>query len=66
MLHPNHPRPDPPMLLLMRCIAQAGQLASNLGVEAGPQMTVECAVVKLMLCLAHPDLPLGVPIAGEL
>lgn len=45
---------------------QAGQLASNLGVEAGPQMTVECAVVKLMLCLAHPDLPLGVPIAGEL
>jgi L-asparaginase len=29
-------------------------------------MTSECAVVKLMLCLAHPDLPLGVPLAGEL
>lgn len=25
-----------------------------------------CAVTKLMICLAHPDLPLGVPLAGEL
>jgi hypothetical protein len=25
-----------------------------------------CAVVKLMLCLAYQDLPLGVPLAGEL
>ena len=29
-------------------------------------MTLECAVVKLMLCLAHPNLPLTVPLAGEL
>jgi hypothetical protein len=29
-------------------------------------VTPECAVVKMMLCLAHPDLPLGQPIAGEL
>jgi L-asparaginase/Glu-tRNA(Gln) amidotransferase subunit D len=37
-----------------------------MGVTSGPMMTPECAVVKLMLCLAHPDLPLGQPIAGEL
>ena len=45
---------------------QAGQLAADLGVEAGPHMTPECAVVKMMFCLAHPDIPLGIPIAGEL
>ncbi len=33
---------------------------------ARPTQTPECAVVKMMLCLAHPDLPLGQPIAGEL
>ena len=37
-----------------------------MGVEAGPSMTPEAAVVKMMLCLAYPDIPLGVPIAGEL
>ncbi|GBF89485.1 L-asparaginase [Raphidocelis subcapitata] len=45
---------------------RAGSVAMALGVEAGPQMTSECAVCKLMICLAHPDLPLGVPLAGEL
>lgn len=29
-------------------------------------MTAECAAVKLMLCLAYKDLPLGMPLAGEL
>lgn len=45
---------------------RSGSLALELGVQAGPQMTPECAVVKMMLCLAHPDIPLGQPIAGEL
>ncbi|KAI8463151.1 MAG: Asparaginase/glutaminase [Monoraphidium minutum] len=45
---------------------RAGHAALQLGVEAGPQMTSECAVTKLMVCLAHPDLPLAVPLAGEL
>ena len=45
---------------------RAGVAALSLGAESGPQMTPECATVKLMLCLAHPDLPLGVPLAGEL
>lgn len=45
---------------------RSGSLAIELGVQAGPQMTPECAVVKMMLCLAHPDIPLGQPIAGEL
>jgi L-asparaginase/Glu-tRNA(Gln) amidotransferase subunit D len=45
---------------------RAGAAAMALGVEAGPQMTPECAVAKLMICLAHPDLPLGVALAGEL
>lgn len=44
----------------------AGAAALALGAEAGPQMTPECSTVKLMLCLAHPDLPLGVPLAGEM
>ena len=53
---------------MVRCgtTSQAGQLAADMGVEAGPHMTAECAVVKMMFCLAHPDIPLGVPIAGEL
>ena len=37
-----------------------------MGVEAGPSMTPEAAVVKMMLCLAYPDIPLCVPIAGKL
>lgn len=37
-----------------------------MGVEAGPQMTPECAVVKMMQCLRYPDLPLTVPLAGEM
>ena len=102
---------------------RSGSVALELGVQAGPQMTPECAVVKMMLCLgaqrtpavypplsphvhrrrsrarslrlcglqlqcqgavstfsgltpcpfplrrpatAHPDIPLGQPIAGEL
>jgi L-asparaginase type I len=43
-----------------------GSLALEMGAVAGPMMTSECAVVKLMLCLAHPNLPLTVPLAGEL
>ncbi|GLC35534.1 hypothetical protein PLESTB_000197200 [Pleodorina starrii] len=45
---------------------RAGQLAARMGVNAGPHMTPECAAVKLMFCLKHPDLALGVPLAGEL
>ena len=41
-------------------------LAIEMGAESGPMMTPECAVVKLMLCLAYPNLPLTVPLAGEL
>ncbi|KAF6261849.1 Asparaginase/glutaminase [Scenedesmus sp. NREL 46B-D3] len=45
---------------------RSGAMAVQMGVEAGPQMTPECAVVKMMLCLAYPDIPLGLPLAGEL
>jgi hypothetical protein len=45
---------------------KSGALALEMGVEAGPQMTPECAVVKMMLCLAYPDIALGQPLAGEL
>ncbi len=45
---------------------RSGAAALEMGVEAGPSMTPEAAVVKMMLCLAYPDIPLGVPIAGEL
>ena len=45
---------------------KAGLLAASMGVEAGPAMTPECAAVKLMFCLRHPDLALAVPIAGEM
>jgi hypothetical protein len=30
-----------------------------MGVESGPQMTPECAVAKMMLCLAYRDLTLS-------
>lgn len=43
-----------------------GSLAMEMGAEAGPMMTPECAVVKLMLCLAYPNLPITLPLAGEL
>lgn len=45
---------------------RSGSIALELGVEAGPKMTAECAVVKMMLCLCYPDIPLGVPLAGEM
>ncbi len=45
---------------------KSGAAALAMGCESGPQMTPECATVKLMLCLAYPDLPLGMPLAGEL
>jgi len=45
---------------------RTGSVALELGAESGPMMTPECAVVKLMLCLAHPNLPPSQPIAGEL
>ncbi|PNH01046.1 Glutamyl-tRNA(Gln) amidotransferase subunit D, partial [Tetrabaena socialis] len=51
---------------LQPSLYRAGQLAEAMGVEAGPAMTPECAAVKLMFCLKHPDLALGVPLAGEL
>ena len=41
-------------------------MAAEMGVESGPAMTPECAAVKMMFCLAYPDLSLGVPLAGEL
>ncbi|KAK9820275.1 hypothetical protein WJX72_008496 [[Myrmecia] bisecta] len=44
----------------------SGSIALKMGVEAGPQMTPECAVVKMMQCLEYPDIPLGVPLAGEM
>lgn len=45
---------------------RAGEAAMSMGVEAGPQMTPECAVIKMMQCLKYRDIPLGVPIAGEM
>lgn len=45
---------------------KSGALALKLGVESGPSMTPECAAVKLMLTLKYPDLPMGMPLAGEL
>lgn len=45
---------------------KSGAQALALGVEAGPQMTPECAAAKLMLCLKYPDLPVGMPLAGEM
>eukprot|EP00198_Chlamydomonas_reinhardtii_P004437 XP_001693773.1 predicted protein [Chlamydomonas reinhardtii] len=51
---------------LQPALYHAGQLAAEMGVDAGPHMTPECAAVKMMFCLEHPDLALGVPLAGEL
>jgi L-asparaginase len=45
---------------------KSGIAALAMGVEAGPQMTSECAVVKMMQCLKYRDIPLGVPLAGEM
>lgn len=46
---------------------KSGSAALKLGVESGhSQMSPEAAVVKMMLCLSYPDLPLGMPLAGEL
>jgi len=45
---------------------RSGALALEMGVESGPQMTPECAVAKMMLCLAYRDLTLSSPLAGEL
>ncbi|CAL5222569.1 g4953 [Coccomyxa viridis] len=45
---------------------RAGSAALEMGVEGGPQMTAEAAVVKMMFCLAYPDIPMGVAIAGEM
>lgn len=45
---------------------RSGSAALKIGVEAGPQMTPECAAVKMMLCLRYPDLPMGMPLAGEM
>lgn len=44
----------------------AGVAALELdGLGLGPH-TAEAAVAKTMLCCAYPDLPLGVPLAGEI
>ncbi|CAN8075357.1 unnamed protein product [Agarophyton chilense] len=40
--------------------------AGALGATSTKRMTTEAAVVKMMLCLAHPDLHLSYPLAGEL
>ena len=45
---------------------KSGSAALKIGVESGPQMTPECGSVKMMLCLKYPDLPLGMPLAGEM
>eukprot|EP00898_Chlorokybus_atmophyticus_P007346 jgi/Chlat1/7612/Chrsp64S00558 len=46
---------------------RSGSIALEMGVEsAQPQMTPECASVKMMLCLSYPDIPLAQPLAGEL
>lgn len=45
---------------------RSGQVALSMGVEAGPRMTPECAVVKMMQCLRYPALPLTVPLCGEM
>lgn len=45
---------------------RSGAAALKLGVESGPQLTQETAVVKMMLTLKYPDIPMGMPLAGEL
>ncbi|KAA8491378.1 L-asparaginase 1 [Porphyridium purpureum] len=45
---------------------KSGAAALKYGVYSANQMTPECAVVKLMLCLAYSDLKVDFPFAGEL
>lgn len=45
---------------------RSGSVAMAMGVESGPQMTPECACVKMMLCLEYPDIPITLALAGEL
>jgi len=45
---------------------RSGAVAISLGCQSGPQMTPECAVAKMMLCLKYRDLHLTHPLAGEL
>jgi len=45
---------------------KSGSTALKYGAYSANQMTPECAVVKLMLCLAHPDLKVNYPFSGEL
>jgi L-asparaginase len=44
---------------------RSGSAAIKMGVETGPQMTPECACAKMMLCL-KTNLPMGMPLAGEI
>eukprot|EP00180_Rhodochaete_pulchella_P001507 Plantae.Rhodophyta-Rhodochaete_pulchella.ctg23210.p1 GENE.Plantae.Rhodophyta-Rhodochaete_pulchella.ctg23210~~Plantae.Rhodophyta-Rhodochaete_pulchella.ctg23210.p1 ORF type:complete len:238 (+),score=24.23 Plantae.Rhodophyta-Rhodochaete_pulchella.ctg23210:2921-3634(+) len=45
---------------------QSGSSALKFGAHSTARMTPECAVVKLMLCLAYPTIPLDLELAGEL
>lgn len=45
---------------------RSGSAALSFGAVTTRRMTSETAVVKLMLCLAYPDLHLSYPLAGEL
>ncbi len=45
---------------------RSGAIAMQMGVQAGPLMTPECAVVKMMLCLSYPNIPMTISLAGEL
>jgi hypothetical protein len=45
---------------------RSGSTAIELGVESGARMTPECAVVKLMMHIACPFIPMSTPLAGEL
>ena len=45
---------------------RAGAAAMEVGVETGPQLTPEAAIVKLMFCLEQHQIPVAQPIAGEL
>ena len=44
---------------------RSGAAALGIGAETSGRMTPEAAVTKLMLCLKYPDIPVGVPLAGE-
>lgn len=45
---------------------RSGSAALAFGATSTRRMTAETAVIKLMLCLAHQDLHLSFPLAGEL